>query len=207
VLANRNHPSIFVWSIGNELSPRPGPSQHAYIRKASRKAKQLDPTRPVGLALNGYPSVGCRGQYGPLDILGINSYFGWYLGPNNQIADRALLPGYLDQVHNCYRHKAIIVSEFGAEANRSGPVDEKGTYEFQQEFVRYHLAVYASKPWLSGALYWALQEFRVRPNWAGGNPKPSPPIHTKGLLSFEGAKKPAWFDVQKVYRSTNQLGR
>jgi beta-glucuronidase len=147
------------------------------------------------------------GEYAPLDILGINDYFGWYTGPNGQIADRNGLGPYLDQVRRCYRHKAIIVTEFGAEANRSGPVTEKGTYEFQQDFVRFHLAVFASKPWLSGALYWALREFRVRPGWNGGNPVPSPPLHTKGLLRFDDAsKKPAWFDVQKSYTSTKQLG-
>jgi len=207
VVANRNHPSILVWSIGNELSSRPGPAQHSYIRRAAKIAKRLDPDRPVGLAINGYPAVGCRGQYGPVDILGVNNYFGWYPGPNGQLLDRNGLGPYLDQVRKCYRRKAIIVSEFGAEANRSGPVTEKGTFEFQQDFVRFHLAVYASKPWLSGAMYWALREFRVRPGWAGGNPLPSPPFHTKGLLHFDGAKKPAWFDAQAIFKSTNQLGR
>ena len=45
----------------------------------------------------------------------------------------------------------------------TGPVEEKGTYAFQQDFVNYHLGIYATKPWLSGAIYFALQEFRVRP--------------------------------------------
>lgn len=206
ITANRNHPSVFVWSIGNELSSTPGPVQASYIKRATSRAKRLDPTRPIGLAINGYPAAGCRPQYAPLDVIGVNNYFGWYPGPNGQIADRELLSSYLDQTRKCYPRKAIIVSEFGAEANRSGPVEEKGTYEFQQDLVRYHLGVYGSKPWLSGALYWALQEFRVRPNWDGGNPRPNPPIHQKGLLSFDGAKKPAWFDVQQSFSSTNQFG-
>ncbi|MGH2840257.1 MAG: glycoside hydrolase family 2 protein [Solirubrobacteraceae bacterium] len=206
IVANRNHASVFVWSIGNELSSRPGPVISFYIKRATRRAKQLDPTRPVGLAINGYPTSGCRVEYAPLDILGLNSYFGWYPGPNGQIADREMLSGYLDYARNCYRRQAIVVSEFGAEANRAGPVEEKGTYEFQQDFVRYHTAVYASKPWLSGALYWALQEFRVRPNWDGGNPRPEPPIHQKGVLRFDGSKKPAWFDLQRSFTTTRQYG-
>ena len=35
-----------------------------------------------------------------------------------------------------------MVTEFGAEANRDGPVEEKGTWAFQQDFVNYHLGVY-----------------------------------------------------------------
>jgi beta-glucuronidase len=202
---NGNHPSIIVWSIGNELSARPGPVQGDYIQRAARAAKRLDPTRPVGYAVAGYPSVGCQSRYGPLDVIGVNEYFGWYPGPGGQIADRSLLPAYLDQVRACYPNKAIVVSEFGAEANRAGPVEEKGTFEFQRDFVNYHLGVYATKPWLSGAIYWALQEFRVRPQWDGNNPRPQPPIHQKGLVTFDGALKPAFGDVQRIYRGTAQI--
>ena len=60
-------------------------------------------------------------------------------------------------------------------------------------------------PWLSGAIYFALQEFRVRPNWDGGNPRPQSPIHQKGLVSFDGVRKPAFFDVQRIFRATKQF--
>lgn len=203
--ANGNHPSVIVWSIGNELSSRPGAVQGSYIAKAVKTAHTLDPTRPVGLAVAGYPAAGCQDEYGPLDVLGINEYFGWYPGPNGQVADRTLLSGYLDSVHACYPHKALVITETGAEANRDGPVEEKGTYAFQQDFVNFHFGVYATKAWLSGAIYWALEEFRVRPGWQGGNPRPSPPIHQKGLISFSGVKKPAWYDAQRIFRATHQI--
>jgi beta-glucuronidase len=206
IQTNQNHPSVIVWSIGNELSARPGPVQGMYIKAAVEAAKALDPTRPVGLAVAGYPSAGCQPQYGPLDVIGINEYFGWYPGPNGQIADRTLLPDYLDSVRQCYPNKAIAITEFGAEANRDGPVEEKGTYAFQQDFINFHLGVYATKPWLSGAIYWTLQEFRVRPDWEGGNPRPSPPIHQKGVISFDGVKKPGFFDLQRNYLATPQIG-
>jgi beta-glucuronidase len=98
-----------------------------------------------------------------------------------------------------------VVTEFGAEADRHGPVEERGTYEFQQAFVDYHLGVFATKPYLSGAVYWALEEFRVRPDWAGGNPHPNPPLHEKGLISFTGVRKPAYFDVRTAFHATRQL--
>jgi beta-glucuronidase len=97
------------------------------------------------------------------------------------------------------------VTEFGAEANREGPVEEKGTWGFQQDFVKYHMAVLGSKPWLSGMVYWALNEFRVKPDWEGGNPRPQPPVHQKGLLTYDTmSRKPAWADVQRFYSGTNQ---
>jgi beta-glucuronidase len=203
---NQNHPSVLLWSIANELSARPGPVQGFYIQRARNLAKRLDPTRPVGIAVAGYPSVGCQGEYGPLDVIGVNEYFGWYPGPSGQIFDRTRLAAYLDSVRACYPNKAIFVSEFGAEANRDGPVEEKGTWAFQQDFVNYHLGVFATKPWLSGALYWAINEFRVRPGGDGGNPRPVPPIHQKGLTAYgTWAHKPAWTDVQRWFSQTRQF--
>lgn len=205
VVTNANHPSIAVWSIGNELGSNPGPAQGSYIADAARAAHQLDPTRLVGLAFAGYPSVGCQTEYAPLDVLGTNIYFGWYPGPGGQIADRTLLPGYLAMLHRCYPHQGIFVTEYGAEANRDGPAEEKGTYAFQQQWVRDVIGVFDRTPWLAGAIYWTIQEFRVRPTWTGENPYPTPPLHQKGLVTFHGRKKPAYFDVRRLYRAHRQL--
>ena len=203
---NASHPSVLIWSIANELSSKPGPSQGTYIRRAKRLADELDPTRPVGLAVAGYPGAGCQRRYGPLDVIGINDYFGWYPGPSGSLFDRDKLSPYLDALRACYPNDALMVTEFGAEANRDGSVEDKGTYAFQQDFVNFQLNVFATKPWLSGALYWALNEFRVRPEWDGGNPFPTSPIHQKALLHYDGTPKPAWTDVQGWFRGTNQFG-
>jgi beta-glucuronidase len=207
IVANQNHPSVLLWSIANELSARPGSSQTKYIRDAVRQAKALDPSRPVALAVAGYLTVGCQQAYRPLDVIGINDYFGWYPGPQGSIFDRARLSGFLDQVRACYPRHAVMVTEFGAEANRDGPAEEKGTFAFQQDFVNFHLGVYNQKSWLSGAVYWALTEFKVRPGWDGGNPRPSPPLHQKGLLRYgDLARKPAWSDLRRNYTATRQFG-
>jgi beta-glucuronidase len=204
VLANGNHPSISMWSVGNELSARPGPVQGDYLRRAANQARALDPTRPIAYAVAGYPGAGCQTEYAPIDIIGINEYFGWYPGPNGQIADRQVLSEYLDSVRACYPDKGIFITEFGAEANRNGPVEEKGTFEFQSDFINFHLAVYNAKPWLSGAIYWTLKEFRVRPEWDGGNPRPQPPIHQKAVINFDGVRKPGFADLQRGYLAVDQ---
>ena len=202
---NGSHPSVLIWSIANELSSKPGPTQGAYIRRAKRTARALDPTRPVGLAVAGYPGAGCQARYGPLDVVGVNDYFGWYPGPMGSLFDRNRLSPYLDALRRCYPRDALMITEFGAEANREGSVEDKGTYAFQQDFVNYQLSVFSTKPWLSGVLYWALNEFRVRPEWDGGNPFPAPPIHQKALLRYDGTPKPAWTDVQRWYQATPQF--
>jgi beta-glucuronidase len=192
ILANRNHPSVAAWSVGNEMASVVGHNQASYIAAAAALAKQLDPTRPVALAFAGHPETPCQAAYAPIELLGMNDYFGWYTGFGGNIADRDQLSSFLDALRGCYPRKAIAVTEYGAEANRDGPLEEKGTYAFQEDFVRFHLGVFASKPWLTGSVYWALQEFRVRPYWGGGNPWGAPPLHQKGLVRLDWTKKPAF---------------
>lgn len=205
ITVNQNHPSVFVWSIANELSSKPGPSQGAYIKEAADAAHAMDPSRPVAQVMAAFPGGGCETEYRPLDVMGFNEYFGWYPGVSGSTFDRRNLSRYLDHLHSCYGKKALLITEFGAEANRAGPAEEKGTYGFQQDFVNYHLGAFASKPWLSGALYWTLNEFRVRPDWEGGNPRPLSPVHQKALINYDRSLKPAFGDVQKWYKGTRQF--
>src|SRR3954453_16518308 len=201
VLDNENHPSVMIWSIANELKDTLPPRVRTYIRAATRVAKGLDPSRPVGMAIEGHPLAGCQAGYQPLDVLGLNDYFGWYDG---EVANRDELYASLDRMRACLPRKALIVTEFGAEANRFGSPLEKGTYEFQQDFLKFHLGVFATKPWLSGAVYFPLREFLVGPGWDGGNPVPNPPFHQKAVLTYGGSAKPAYFDLVAAYQATQQ---
>jgi beta-glucuronidase len=201
VLDEENHPSVAIWSIGNELQDSVPKRVRSYINAATRVAKGLDPSRPVGMAIEGHPLAGCRAGYAPLDVIGINDYFGWY---GDQVANPDDLSPYLDRMRSCMPQKALMITEFGAEANRFGSPSEKGTYEFQQDFIRFHLGVFATKPWLSGAVYFPLREFAVRPGWDGGNPLPQPPLHQKAVISYDGTLKPAYQDLQAAYLSTQQ---
>jgi hypothetical protein len=155
------------------------------------------------MSIQGFPTAGCQGAYDPLDLIGVGTYFGWYPGPNGTTADRDLLSGFLDQLRACYPGKALAITESGGEANRSGPAEERGTYEYQSELHDFTLGVFATKPWLSGATV-MLQEFRARPGWSGGNPYPTPPIHQKGVLDLNGNPKPAAQVVSDWFHRTQQ---
>jgi beta-glucuronidase len=202
IIRDYNHPSVMVWSLGNENASRPKRGLRRYIRFATRTARRMDPTRLTGIAIPGYPTVEPQAIYRRLDVIGINDYFGWYPGPAGTIADQSGLDGYLDRMHSDYPRKALMITEFGAEANRHGPATEKGTYEFQSGFLDYHLRVFARKPFISAAIVWALHDFRVKPGWSGGNPLPHPPVNEKGLIDDTGFRKPAFEVVGRVFQRT-----
>ncbi len=51
LLRDRNHPSVIMWSIGNEVPERAEPSGLVIAREARDFIKALDPTRPVTQAI------------------------------------------------------------------------------------------------------------------------------------------------------------
>ena len=174
IIAARNHPSVVINSIGNELSPTPSttPGTLTYLQRAIPLAHKLDPTAPVALDIYCYPGYPLQPIYTKLNVLGINDYFGWYAGlPGHSTASFASLEPFMTQQHERYPGQALVVSEFGAEAEYNGPADVKGTYQFQSDYVRNTLDVLDTLPFLNGSLYWTLREFAVRPGWTGGSPR------------------------------------
>jgi beta-galactosidase/beta-glucuronidase len=216
---NINHPSILTWSLANEPAEDGAnlgtyaPALVRYIRDASHAVRELDDTHLVGLDRQsriGEPVTTEAHQY--LDVLGVNEYFGWYRSvienrPDLPWSTTADLPGYLDQVHAANPDLPLVITEFGAEATRSGPVDQKGTFEFQRKFATDHLAIHDSKRFVNGSIYWALRDFRVHQTWQGGGPAEyaTPPWHNKSLIEENNHRKPAFLAVARVFRRAKPL--
>jgi beta-galactosidase len=71
VLRDRNHPSIIMWSIGNEIPERGEPEGAQTSKIIGEYVRQLDPTRPVTAAVNGL-SPDKDPYFATLDISGYN---------------------------------------------------------------------------------------------------------------------------------------
>ncbi|MDX6701789.1 MAG: beta-galactosidase [Baekduia sp.] len=208
VLATRNHPSTITHSVANELSVVPDqvPGTAAFLRDARALTVDLDPTLPTSVDTLSYPGFPRQSAYAAFDLLGINSYFGWYPGkPGHSTADIRSLAPYLRGMRAMYPHTGLVLTEFGAEATMTGPATEKQTYAFQEVYTRDVLAAVKAAPTLSGAIYWTLREFAVKPKWDGGanlNAADRSAIHHKGLITYDGRPKPAWNALRDDIRAT-----
>jgi beta-galactosidase len=68
---DRNHPSVILWSIGNEISEQGSPEGHKIAIELSKIAHDEDPTRPTSAGANHLQS-GYNGFQKTIDIFGYN---------------------------------------------------------------------------------------------------------------------------------------
>jgi beta-galactosidase len=69
---DRNHPSVVMWSIGNEVIEQGDPSGATIAHRLTQICHEEDPTRPVTSAMNNYDNAIKNGMAQELDIKGLN---------------------------------------------------------------------------------------------------------------------------------------
>lgn len=73
VIRDRNHPSVFLWSIGNEIREQFDSTGISITRELVNTVKKLDSTRPVISALSEWnPEKNFLYKSGALDLVGLN---------------------------------------------------------------------------------------------------------------------------------------
>src|SRR5690606_25351402 len=82
IMRDRNHPSVVMWSIGNEI---PGKTDWTFD-SMMKLVKELDPTRPVTAGLNDDRNNPFRAK---LDIAGYNE---WHDNTDKVLSDKAMFP-------------------------------------------------------------------------------------------------------------------
>lgn len=135
---DRNHPSIIIWSMGNE-EPWQGEERGARIMQTMRETvRDLDSTRPVTMAMHeGFMEDGAS-LYS--DVIGLNYNHDKF-----------------DEVHEKYPDKPLI----GSENLNLADHFQDGTREFTGSDLAYEtLENVAERSFVAGTFGWAGQDYR-----------------------------------------------
>jgi beta-galactosidase len=77
VCRDRNHPSVVLWSIGNEIAEQGSPEGHKIAAQLAQIVRAEDPTRPVTAGCNN-ANAGYNGFQKTVDVFGYNYKPGEY---------------------------------------------------------------------------------------------------------------------------------
>ncbi len=78
LLRDRNHPSVIMWSIGNEIKEQQQNYGWKIARELHMMCKAIDPTRPTTAGFNSYPAAYVKNMAQQVDISGMNYKGGLY---------------------------------------------------------------------------------------------------------------------------------
>jgi beta-galactosidase len=161
---DRNHPSVVIWSLGNEEWFVQGTQRGARIvNSMKRLVRRLDPTRPVTLAMNG--ELG-KGASGVVDVQGFNYAGAGETGSLNTAQN-------IDDFHARFPGRPTIGTETASTYSTRGIYvnDAKRGYAsaYDVNFPSYGLSseswwkIYDERTFLSGGFVWAGFDYRGEP--------------------------------------------
>jgi beta-galactosidase len=221
---NFNHPSIALWSIGNEVdlldTGKKAPTQAApLLRALNALAKQEDPSRSTTLAdcceMGVPPQTGLAIQNaapresfaGIADTLGYNRYFGWYAGGFDDLGPM------LDAAHAKHPALPLAVSEYGAggalsqhsDDARGGPINPHGRphpEEYQDLLHEQAWPVLKARPYLWASFLWNMFDFASPSRHEGDLTD----INEKGMVSYDRrVRKDAYYFYRANWNSAPTL--
>jgi beta-galactosidase len=195
---NINHPSVFVWSLFNEIGNLKTDDPESELQDLNMVAHSEDPTRPTIAASNStnYPQMNKI-----TDLLGWNNYPGWYKGRGDGLLES--FGAVLDDEQFTTRSGGFCVSEYGAGANptqhEENPRQPKPESPWHPEEWQMHVhemdwATIKSRPFVWGSFIWNMFDFCVADRDEGSQVA----LNDKGLVTFDRKLKKDVFYFYKA---------
>jgi beta-glucuronidase len=157
---DKNHPSVIMWSVGNEAATEEEISL-PYFDTVIKKARQLDPTRPVTMAQFSGPGECKVSQL--LDVICVNRYYSWYADPGRLETIGPKLQAELLEWYERFK-KPIMMSEYGADTITGFHSDPPVMFseEYQARMLSEYHHVLDSLDFIVGEHVWNFADFATK---------------------------------------------
>ena len=195
VVQNYNHPSIVVWGLSNEITigGSKDPDLIENHRILNDLCHRLDSTRPTAMAI--VSMCGTDEEITHIsDVISYNHYFGWYGG------EPGMNGPWFDKFHAKYPHRAIGISEYGAEGlnwHNSDPQQGDYSEEYQAYYHEELIRQLYTRPYLWATHCWNMFDFGADARSEGGEMGQN----HKGLVTFDRKYKKDAFYAYKAWLS------
>ena len=158
IARDRNHPSLVIWGLCNEVGGQL-PAAYQFAKRMLAEVKKLDPHRLCSYASNSLEKTPELDVAGLMDLIEMNEYVGtWSPGNLDTIGK------YLDAVHAAFPDKPVVISEYGYCAC----VPERPEDDTRRiEILRSHDAVFRSKDYVAGAIFFCYNDYRSQVGFSG----------------------------------------
>jgi beta-galactosidase len=151
---DRNHPSVFAWSLANEEGSDQGNDRGARMASTLRRlAHRLDPTRPVTAAMNG--SWG-KGFTLVVDVQGFNYFLGDIDAIHQQFPAKPLMG---TEVASTLSTRGIYANDKDRGYLSAYDVNKPGWGALAEEWWSY----FDARPFLAGGFVWTGFDYRGEP--------------------------------------------
>jgi beta-glucuronidase len=121
--------------------------------------------------------------------------------------DRGATGAYFDQMHQFYPRTALFGPSTEPSRTTTARWNEKGTYEFQTDWMTYQNQVFDQHPFINGAIAWILRDFKVRPGWGRRQPRRRSRPTTKRAWPTRTARRSPCSTCSRASTRTHPAGQ
>ncbi len=202
IARDKNHPSVFAWSLFNEPETTSDCAKE-YFTDIFSFARTMDPqNRPMTGALEKNSSPDKCKCYPLLDFICLNRYYGWYINGGNEIDEAMeLFHEEMDQWQAKKLNVPFVFTEFGTDTlscEHKLPA-VMWSQEYQSDYLSRNFEVFDSYDFVQGELVWNFADFQTSEGIfrVNGN--------KKGVFTRTRQPKDAAFVLKKRWQNLDYL--